>query len=122
LFLFSFCSGNGGQTANSQGAEKGRAGGDANSDEAIFSQRFLCSNRELFDLMISRFNAQDLLAFSHAILVLFLSEKPDRDKICVISICRHILMFANELFEEIDALVDVAQIFGEDERVRELEI
>ena len=51
-----------------------------------------------------------------------MSEKTDRDKICVVSICRHILMFANELFEEIDALVDVAQIFGEDERVRELEI
>lgn len=72
--------------------------------------------------MISRLYAQDLLAFSHTILVLFLSEKTDRDKICVVSFRRHILMFANELFEEIDALVDVAQIFGKDERERKLEI
>lgn len=71
--------------------------------------------------MISGLNAQDLLAFTHTLLVLLLTKETDGDEIRVVAICRHILMFAYELLEEIDPFVDIIEIFGEDERVRELE-
>ena len=75
-----------------------------------------------FDLMISGLNPQDLLAFTHTLLVLFLTQKTNGDEIRVVAICRHILMLAYELFEEIDPFVDIIEIFGEDKRMRELEI